>query len=965
MLMGSRRVRIFIITFGAIALIYLVYTFVFSTPSIQIDRDFGSFGTEANIPDFDRELGQMGAARVGDVTTARFTRADREFGFEKLLHESGDEWDLEKPFMKVFRPSFEYDISSDSGTVRVETIAGQPSPTDAELRGNVEIHIRPKSGRGMNSIIYMDDVIYTDDKSEFSTAGPIRFVSKDATMIGIGMKMIYNEQLGRLEYLRIVDLEYLYLRTGKKSPYGSQIADKPGGSEQAASPETGSDNNLSSTGEISVGEDAKIGITGDKQAEEQHYRCTFRGNVVIQYGDQTVYAEEVVLNNLLWSESQEDTGQEAAGAPETVPQHSEPVEQSSKAEPEETPVAMTAGDEESSSRVPGEYVDVVVTCEDGITVEPTKTVVQLGGDVAFGGERVIEFAGGPVRVKAAKREIGDGGSFINRKMASRKTSRRYDSGSRTSSTTIARCEYLKYNLDSKVLELWPGRSEPFVSLRSADRDGRLRTSRSVRWDQGKNIAVINGPGKLFVESQSGLPGNSSGATMNFNSVMKVYFAEPKTANLLMVSPAIKYIDLLGGLEATMQEGTSRVAAESGKFIFDDVQDISKAELAGNVVFTSARGGLTSDKADIVFAKDTSRGVYAKTVYAYDDVAINPANLETQSGNRNIFHAKRIDYDVLSGDALASGPVEYEFYISKQEPEQEKVSFVPATVTAEKWARYYDKAKKVVFAGNVVGRMTEDKLQFVQKDEFHGENLIIHLADNESVTGAADASGPGKDVEEVVVTGGVVRLNSVKTAGETMISGIELKCFEIDYDVRGELIKATGPGKIAIDNSKFPQSKRDKNKGLTLRRPCYALIEDFETLQWLIKQRRIIAEGQPKGIHIGYLPIVRGKYGEAIKIEAGRVVADFITISNGREELKSLLTTNGIYYKEGRKREFMGSDLLYDGGKSRITVKGSPAQPCMMNGVEVENILYDLDTGRTSFDIAGIGALEAMQEDIDR
>ena len=177
-------------------------------------------------PDVSGKMGKIGTTRVGTVVKAVYTDLDenknvkREFGFERLLHESGNEWTIEKPYMNIIEKDFVCGITADTGKVQVEMAAGKPAPKDAQLSGNVVIHILPEKGARMSeSFIYLDDISFISEKSLFTTDGPVRFVSADAEMAGKGLEVIYNTGKERLELMHLMKLEYLRLKTFKESMF--------------------------------------------------------------------------------------------------------------------------------------------------------------------------------------------------------------------------------------------------------------------------------------------------------------------------------------------------------------------------------------------------------------------------------------------------------------------------------------------------------------------------------------------------------------------------------------------------------------------------------------------------------------------------------------------------------------------------------------------------------------------------
>jgi hypothetical protein len=146
----SRKLRVWLISVGVISVIYLFYNLISRTPPIEIDT--GDTVAESNTADSDGNVGKVGGVGVGTIQKAKYThlnerkQVDREFGFEKLLHAEGSEWEIEKPYMNVYRHNLKCYMTADKGTVRIEEAVGRPTPTDATLTGNVVIHILPETG---------------------------------------------------------------------------------------------------------------------------------------------------------------------------------------------------------------------------------------------------------------------------------------------------------------------------------------------------------------------------------------------------------------------------------------------------------------------------------------------------------------------------------------------------------------------------------------------------------------------------------------------------------------------------------------------------------------------------------------------------------------------------------------------------------------------------------------------------
>ena len=80
------------------------------------------------------------------------------------------------------------------------------------------------------------------------------------------------------------------------------------------------------------------------------------------------------------------------------------------------------------------------------------------------------------------------------------------------------------------------------------------------------------------------------------------------------------------------------------------------------------------------------------------------------------------------------------------------------------------------------------------------------------------------------------------------------------------------------------------------------------------------------------------------------------VSSGRSEISKFIASDGIYYKEGDKYEFAGSELVYDISSDSIKVRGDAGRPCLFNGVFVDAIEYDMATGKVATQLAGAGVL---------
>ncbi len=375
----SRKLYVWLISAGVILAIYLLYNWISKTGPIEIDTGakFADTVAESDRGEFDDEIGMIGDVGVGTVQKAKYThlnaekQVDREFGFEKLLHVEGDEWEIEKPYMNIFRHNLKCYITADEGKVQVEDAVGRATPKDATLTGNVVIHISPEVGSNVQeSFIYLDDVIFTSEKTQFSTAGPVKFTSQDAQMLGKGLELVYSDELDRLEFLKIIDLETLRLRRASKASLFSSretdIESPAGPSSRTSMPKTSGDKQTEPPAESITAEGrqkAKEIPAVDRGAIErkkgEYYRCVFRENVVIDCPEQLIFADEVSINNILWSKGPERKYEDRdTGGTDKIKTAVEITEESA-ASPQSEPNELSE-----------KFVDIFVTCEDGIVIVP-------------------------------------------------------------------------------------------------------------------------------------------------------------------------------------------------------------------------------------------------------------------------------------------------------------------------------------------------------------------------------------------------------------------------------------------------------------------------------------------------------------------------------------------------------------------------------------------------------------------
>jgi len=727
-----RKFFVWLISLAAVLAIYLLYNQLSGTREIDIDTLLESTGAiaDSNADQGDGEIGMIGDVGVSTVKKAIFTtlnkqkQIDREFGFEKLLHETADNWELEKPFMNIFRRDFICSITADRGQVQVETAAGKPTPKDAILTGNVVIHILPQNESSVKeSFIYLDDVVFISERSQFSTAGPVKFVSQDAHLLGKGLELVYNDQLDRLEFLRITHLDSLNIKQSSKASLFAQTTPPEAPASDVPDTQPAETTKLpSSQTDLETTKRSDDEMVNRPTAQPALYRCVFSKNVVIDGPQQLIFADEVSINNISRHGTSDEKSENEAypGKREAEPP---PAIEAQDTEHRESSIKILRSPQDASRRTPNggdteaeQPADIVVTCDGGIFVTP---------------------------------------------MDSHRT------------------------------------PEDFAEI------------------------------------------------------------EP---------------------EATTTAGKR----------LEDLGDTT---------------------------------------------------------GRPTFAARRIDYSASTGDTVATGPSELVFYVNDIAGTEGKKSAVPVKVTAREKTKFSPASNQIIFEGDcrcITESGADSPIR--QKYTLSAPKLTVNLT-----------AGGTPDIEHLTADGRTVQLDTSKWAGEELLGFVKLKCHRFDYDALQQSFLATGPGLIVVDNSKIAKPQKETAK-FSLKRQCYAVVRDFETLQYCLKTNRVIADAAPQRMLIDYFPIVNGQYGQQIAATAGHIEADLYETTDGRTELSTLKATGGIFYEE-EDIQFIGSKLFYDADSSIITAEGDESQPCLLNGAFVDEIEYNLKTGKAKSKIIAPGTLQ--------
>jgi hypothetical protein len=318
------------------------------------------------------------------------------------------------------------------------------------------------------------------------------------------------------------------------------------------------------------------------------------------------------------------------------------------------------------------------------------------------------------------------------------------------------------------------------------------------------------------------------------------------------------------------------------------------------------------------------------------------------------------------DIFAAGPTELVFYVEDANSTGIKKEPIPVTVNAQKQTRFSAASNQIVFEGDCRCTSAREDPNVLTTYMLLSQQITVDLPEDTNDRSTEPAAG----IKHLTAKGGVVTLATTKTAkadpnlagqvpganSEKLLGGVELKCRQVDYDpVRGLFVAAGPPAIIEMDNSKISESRQEPGR-VSLRKPCYAFLQEFDTLKYFIRENRIVADAGTQRLLIDYFSVVEGKYAEHVEAEASRVEAFLYETAAGQTELSTLRATGGIDY-EDKDNHFIGSELFYNHKKSMLKVKGDESQPCYYNGALVDEIEYDMETGRAEFEIVGPGALQ--------
>lgn len=395
-----RKLLIGLISLGGAFAAYTLFISLSGAPMSQTNSGIGlvESAADSNAGNFDSGVGKIGPVGLGSMRKARYITlnkqtkvVEREFGFEKLLHDARGLWDIEKPYMNIYQRNFKCYITADNGQVQVEDAIGKPTPKDATFSGNVVIHILPTEASGMpESHVYLDDISFLSEKSQLATDGPIEFVSDDVYMLGKGLEIVFNDQSDRLEFFRIVDLESLRLRGAQAAMFSSGETKTPAETAAGAETQQAAESVVAGPGEENAEQSPQDARAQVGQEEGVFYKCVLSKNVLIETPNELIFADQrIFINNIFWSK--DSAGLSDANDAEAVADD----EEGHNADPNSV-LANNTGDPNKS---PDETIEIVITCDNGLVLVPMDTARSLDKYMQGPNEPEVASGGRPAQIE--------------------------------------------------------------------------------------------------------------------------------------------------------------------------------------------------------------------------------------------------------------------------------------------------------------------------------------------------------------------------------------------------------------------------------------------------------------------------------------------------------------------------------------------------------------------------------------
>jgi hypothetical protein len=914
MRLSWRRIYVGLFALQIVLAGYLLFTYLGGRSRITIEKPKAA---QSQILADSNEVGRLGPLGIGAVQKARFVnfnddkQVSREFGFEELLHKTGDQWEISKPFLNLYLQDFDCRITAESGVVLAEDLAGTTDIKEATLRGNVVAHITPKSRTGLGQIdIYLDDIVFISNRSLFLTAGPVKVLAKDMQLLGRGLEVVYNYAEDRLELFRIIELESLCLNriANKTGLYGNDLPaasdDKPQSIFAKAAPAA-----------IHPVEDEAVDAT-------DRYRAVLNTNVIVRSAGQLLTADDkLTIRNIIRRKDLAGQNPDA-----------EPVEPNSP---------------ESSSA--DNLQDVVVTCRQGLVVCPMDIPVPQDGLLTV-------VAGAPAGPQANITEHSDVNSLRARAIDYDALTREavaagpvkltyhaadYASQGGNATVTITAQDKLTYHPDSRRV-IFEGNC--LASFTGSDFENQRRYT----------IAAPKITAVLAAERHGAEPAYVQHIAAEGGATAVVHHIQADRDIARFIAPRIEYFTDGGNIVATGQSELtlwSRMEGASGK-----IQPV-RITAKDNVRFTPAlntivfegdcfcetvrenalqatRYTLQAQNLSIELQQEQKgESAFAiagvKKVIARDDAVITAISLPGQSKIAE-FTANEIVYDSADENVSATG-LSRLLYFAKgtegQSGQPGSITDAPLTITAQDSTIFSLASNQAFFRGQCVCTMIRADTGTARKYRLTAPEVSVDIASSDGgLFGSAGIDYLTAGDNAVIV---VTPINSVAELARFTASRIK-------YHAVADSIIADGPCDFTFYANDFMPTK-------TLGAAVPVQIYAERKTTFLPARNQLTFEGECICTMVRSRPDSQSKY----TLSAPRITIDL----SKREEQDLATSAIGI------------EKFTADGGMVQISsVKTASDRLVAFNKIKCRQFVYDTD--KKLFTAAGPGIITVDNSNID-
>ena len=931
MRLNWRRVYVGLFTLQVVLAVYLVFTYLGGKSHITMTTPPP---TQSQIAADANEVGKVGAMGIGTVQKARFVnfnednQVSRELGFEKLLHKTGDQWEITEPFLNLYQQDFECRITALDGVVIADDLAGTADIKEATLKDNVVVHIVPRGRTNIGQIdIYLDDIVFISDRSLFLTAGPVKILAKDMQLLGRGLEIVYNYAEDRLELFRIIDLESLCLNRVRGSSL-SQPRDDPA-------------------------------VFSENRKEQDNspfdrYQAVLTANVGVRSAGKILFADEklTIQNIIRKKDIVKDTSKAGTSEPNAVFQ-------------------------ESARNL----FDIVVTCDEGLVVRPMNsttgqpgllstipvgsskqqqktTQVDETADINSLRAKTVNYdaanrqalATGPVKVIYHTKDRAKDGNEVTVTISAEDTLTFLPDSRRVVFQGNCVCIYShndrakprKYTLTAPkitaTLAAEPSGSDEPAYLQHILAEGGV-TAAMHDTLTGRQIAQFDTPRLDYVAEGGNIIATGPSELLLWRTTT----GEPDVAK-----PA-KPVKITASKKVYFEPALNTIIFEGDCFCetiqSHPVQD-KKYTLASGYISVELLGGDNKTSALQIAG--------LKKVITRDNavIVVTPINSVTELAR---FTASRIKYTAISESIVADGPCVFTFYANDFMPNQALGTAVPVQINAKRNTTFLPAQNKLTFEGDCICTMVRSKLDSQNNYTLSAPRITLDLSRQQRPDSAASALG----IDRFTADGGIVQVSSVKTVSDRLAGFNKIKCTRFIYDTAGKLFTAVGPGVITVDNSNIEEHQASTS-GLSITKRCYAFLRDFTTLDFDLEANHIIARNSQTKMFADYFPVVDGQKQQQIKASAGAIEIQLTSGDSDKNEISTLKASEGITYEDS-DNQFIASQMFYDAKTSLVKAYGSDFHRCYLNGAIVDNIVYDLNRRAVlNIDITDPGRVQALK-----